>query len=156
MQQAKLERENTIFARKRKRLNLNVHTNIYAAVSACVEKSDPAMAHGLLDHCNMSKYVLSQQGIDVPRAFTYVMTAIDKMLSQRVDSDKAYYQSGLELRLVVWLPYRCSSIEFSTKANAFMNFFRPYLARPYINYDTSMYIINLLPDGLKIQGRKLR
>jgi hypothetical protein len=37
-----------------------------------------------------------------------------------------------------------------------MNFIRPYLARPYTNYDASMYIISLLPDGLKVQGRELR
>ena len=44
MQRAKLERENTIFATKRKLLNLNVYTNIYAAIYACVKKSDPVMA----------------------------------------------------------------------------------------------------------------
>ena len=32
-----------------------------------------------------------------PRAFKYVITAIDKMLSQRLEFDKAYYQPALEL-----------------------------------------------------------
>ena len=36
MQQAKLERKNTIFATKRKRLHLNAYANIYAAIYACV------------------------------------------------------------------------------------------------------------------------
>ena len=73
------------------------------------------MVRLLLDHCDMAKYVSSQQGIDRPRAFKYVMTAIDQMRSQRLESDKAYYQSALELQLAVRLPYGCSSIEFSTK-----------------------------------------
>ena len=150
MQRAKLERKNIIYASKRKRLHLNAFTNIYAAIYACVEKSDPALARWLFDHCDMTKYVPPQQGMDGPRAFKYVMTIIDKMLSQRLESDKAYYQSALELQLAVRLPYGCSSVEFSTKAHAFMNFIRPYLARPYTNYDASMYIINLLPDGLKV------
>ena len=88
--------------------------------------------------------------MDGPRALKYVLTANDKMLSQKLKSDKAYYQSALELQLAVRLPYRCSSIEFSTKAHAFTNFIRPYLARPYTNYNALMYIVNLLPDGLKI------
>ena len=37
-----------------------------------------------------------------------------------------------------------------------MNFIRPYLTRLYTNYDASMYIISLLLDGLKVQGRELR
>jgi hypothetical protein len=84
------------------------------------------------------------------------MTIIDKMLSQRLESDKAYYQSALELQLAVRIPYGCSSVEFSTKTHAFMNYIRPYLARPHTNYDALMYNISLLPDGLKVQGRELR
>ena len=55
-----------------------------------MEKSDPPMARWLLDHCDMTKYVSSQQGMDGPRVFKYVMTAIDKMLSQRLECNKAY------------------------------------------------------------------
>ena len=36
-----------------------------------------------------------------------------------------------------------------------MNYIRPYIARPHTNYDALMYIISLLPDGLKVQGREL-
>ena len=87
--------------------------------------------------------------MDGPRTFKYVMTIIDKMISQRLESDKAYYQFALEFQLEVRLPYGCSLVEFSTKTHAIMNFIRPYLAHTYTNYDASMYIISLLgrPQG---------
>jgi hypothetical protein len=69
--------------------------------------------------------------------------------SQRSESDKDFYRKAEAIQRASTLPDGCGRTDYAKKALAFLTHIHPNLPAPMADDDTTLYLINLMPKGLR-------
>ena len=130
-------------------------TRLFASLKQCTETSAPVLSRKLQDSCDLFKVrKLAGGHFDGPRAWNIVTEHL--FGGERTEADKAYYRAAEKIQLDSPLPDGASASEYARRALSFIHHIRPHLAQGYDDSDASLYLVNLMPKGLKEGGRRIR
>ena len=104
--------------------------------------------------CDLSSRGVVGGYFDGPRAYRIIMHKLEKTI--RTEQDKDFYRQAERLQRATHLPDGCPAADYHKKALSFIVHINPNLAQPYDSDDTTQYIINLMPKGMRDAGRLVK
>ena len=140
---------------RRTRLTLRAWTTLFEALrSSCVAKA-PLLAHDLYELCSLESRGIPGGYFDGPRAWRILLDRINGD-GERLETDKTFYDTALDLQKANPLPNGCTSAEFQKKAFAYVQYIMPNLARKFDPDDAAEYILNLMPPELYEASQRIK
>jgi len=137
-------------------ITMGAWTELYNALACCCEFTAPTLFRELLDQCDLEKsHGPGLAGyFDGPLAWRIVLHWLEG--GQRTKSDKDYYRTADKLQRENMLRDGCSENAYNKKALAWINQIMPNLAQKYEPADAGEYIIDLMPNRLAPDKRRLK
>ena len=161
MQQAKLkaQRQNIVNMHARFAITVEYWNVLYSAISLSVQRNAPVFHQLLKEVCDMNRIHGDPRYdgfYDGPLAWKMVNSKALPPLDRRTKRDKDFYDAAKNLQKRNRLPSHCTSIEYERRGLAFLTKINPYLAQPYTVRDTAEYLIELMPESLDSDSRRLK
>ena len=150
----KIHTQNRSNAELRFVLTMKAWTKAYTLFKKSTEITAPVLSRELREMCDLGRTRNLPGGyFDGPRAWRII---IRRLSGQRSEADKDFYREAERLQRTAVLADGCLASEYSKRALSFLIHIAPNLAQSYDADDTTVYLIGLMPKGLREGGRRIK
>ena len=128
-------------------------TDVYSAFYKSAEPKAPIFARELRESCDYTRDNVAGGYFDGVTAYRMVYNKL--FAEERTQMDVDFYNTAKDLQIKARLPDGCAADDFMAKAIAWIYKIRPHLAQPFNDEDAAKYIINMMPNKLGADARRI-